>query len=104
MARKKSQDSAAGLVEAPPAAEITPDNFPATADGVEGVVIAPAAAAPQPPTAPAPRRYRVSLNCPTPLRDKTLDVEAAHEGEARLKFDEHNGICGSVHPYSVMEV
>ncbi len=50
------------------------------------------------------RRYRVNLNCPTPLRDPTFVVEAASEDEAKAKFERHNGICGSVHPYTVTEV
>lgn len=64
-----------------------------------------------PPEAPAPaagpartRKFRVSLNCPTPLKAKSLDVVADDAEGAKRAFDEHNGICGSVHAYSVSEV
>jgi hypothetical protein len=50
------------------------------------------------------RSYRVSLACPTPLRDRELVVQAETADEARAKFEAHNGICGSVHAYSVTEV
>ena len=51
-----------------------------------------------------PRKYRVSLNCPTPLRDKSLVLEAEGEGEATKVFLKHNGISGSDHPITVVEV
>lgn len=61
-----------------------------------------------PPVAPAPaappRKFRVSLNCPTPLRENPYAVEAGDAEEAKRLFNEHNGICGSVHAYSVSEV
>ncbi len=74
---------------------------PAAGDGA--IVHTPATASTTAPAAGS-RRYRVNLNCPTPLRDPTLVVEAFTEDEAKAKFERHNGICGSVHPYTVTEV
>ena len=54
--------------------------------------------------APAPCRYRVELNCPTPLAHPILEVEAADEAGAKLAFCEANGICDSTHPWKVTRV
>lgn len=51
-----------------------------------------------------PGRYRVSLDCPTPLAHASLEVEAATPEEARALFDQSNGISGSEHAYTVTKV
>lgn len=49
-------------------------------------------------------RYRVSLRCPTPLQFSTLEVEAAHEDDARAKFCAANGISGSSHEWQIQKI
>jgi len=42
-------------------------------------------------------KYRVHLNCPTPIEFRVLEVEASNEAEAWKKYCEANGISDSVH-------
>lgn len=49
-------------------------------------------------------KFSCTLNCPTPLRDKTLVVEADSYGEAKQKFFDHNGICDSSHDFHCQEI
>ena len=53
---------------------------------------------------PVPGKYRVELNCPTPLAHPVMEVDAASEGHARKLFCEANGIDDSVHPWKVTRV
>lgn len=46
-------------------------------------------------------KYRVQLNCPTPIEFRVLEVEANDEAEAWLKYCEANGISDSVHERSI---
>ena len=74
--------------------------------GVEAMTVTNTPKLPQavPDSSGGKRKYRVLLNCPTPLRDKSLVVEAEGEGEATTLFLQHNGISGSDHPITVTEV
>ncbi len=64
-----------------------------------GLVELPAPAAAQQPERPF--LWRVSLNCPTPLLHKSLEVGALTEQEAKQKFLAANGISDSVHPFVI---
>jgi len=46
-------------------------------------------------------KYRVHLNCPTPIEFRILDVEAKDEQEAWKKYCEANGISDSVHEKTI---
>lgn len=46
-------------------------------------------------------RWRVALNCPTPLTHKELVVEGRTEEEAKQAFCAANGISDSIHPWTV---
>ena len=48
--------------------------------------------------------WLVTLNCPTPLAKRSLQVEAATEEEAKEAFCRENGISGSVHAFEVKRV
>lgn len=54
--------------------------------------------------APGKKLYRVTLNCPTPLAHKTLEVEAESEEEARKAYCRANAISGSVHVWDVVRI
>lgn len=53
---------------------------------------------------PAAPRFRVTLNCPTPLMHQTLEVEADTEVQAKAAFCRANGISDSVHTWTVERV
>lgn len=50
---------------------------------------------------PALPRYRVELNCPTPILHRSLEVEAAGEDAAKAEFCKANNISGSNHPWKI---
>jgi hypothetical protein len=52
------------------------------------------------PTPPA--RFRVTLNCPTPVAHPELEVEADDEAAAWKEFCAANGISGSEHPRMIV--
>ena len=59
-----------------------------------------------PPTASADTsatrpRFRVNLNCPTPLAQPEMEIEADFEEDARRQFMEANGISGSDCPWTI---
>lgn len=116
MARRKA-DLSSGLVllddqgEPTTREEMAAEAYGATSDVME------AAAAPEPPAKPpatplaAPfvttagaGKYRVALNCPTPLAHRELDIEADNEEDAKKKFCEANTISGSDHTWRVEKV
>lgn len=49
-------------------------------------------------------RWRVGLNCPTPIEHRTLVVEAGTQDEAKQKFCDANGISDSEHEFSYERV
>lgn len=53
---------------------------------------------------PATPKWMVSLNCPTPLAHRVLEVEANTQEEAKAKFLAANGISDSRHPFTVTRV
>ena len=67
----------------------------------------PGAAAPADTgSAPAPRgtRYRVALQCPTPIPHPVLEVEADDDDEAWQKFCAANGISDSEHKRTILKM
>lgn len=52
----------------------------------------------------AATRYRVTLNCPTPLAHRTLDIEADNEQEAWGLFMVANGIRDSRHERTIEKI
>lgn len=48
--------------------------------------------------------WRVSLNCPTPLRHPSADIEAANETAAWEAFMSMNGIGASDHERTITKV
>lgn len=50
------------------------------------------------------RRWRVTLNCPTPLQFPSLEVEAGTDEDAKAAFCKANNISGSAHDWQVEEV
>lgn len=48
--------------------------------------------------------WRVSLDCPTPIEHRTLDVEAGSQDEAKAKFCKANGISDSEHQFSYARI
>ncbi len=48
--------------------------------------------------------WRVSLNCPTPLAHRTLDVEAKDADDAKEKYHKANGLSGSEWVYSIEQI
>ena len=52
----------------------------------------------------APPRFRVTLQCPTPVAHPELDVEADDETAAWNKFCAANGISGSDHPRQIVPI
>ena len=50
-----------------------------------------------------PRRYRVTVDCPTPLAANPLLVEAETEQEAWRQFCLANGIAGTDRPVTIEE-
>ena len=58
-----------------------------------------------PSAAPASSlRFRVTLNCPTPVAHPELEVEAETESAAWQQFCAANGITDSVHERMVVEL
>lgn len=51
-----------------------------------------------------PIKYRVELNCPTPLAHKVLEIEARSEAEAREEFCRRNGISDSIHKWTITRI
>jgi hypothetical protein len=49
------------------------------------------------------KTYTVICNCPTPLVDNHLTVQAEDEKQAKELFFTHNGITGTVHPIEITE-
>ena len=56
------------------------------------------------PNAAEVARFRVTLNCPTPIAFPELDVDAVDEIEAWEKFCAANGISHSDHPRTIVKV
>lgn len=66
-----------------------------------------AAATTAEPTQPAAEKlpvWRVSLKCPTPLRHRSADIEAANETAAWEAFMKMNGIGASDHERTITKV
>jgi len=68
---------------------------PATAEPVPSPASSAQAAAGVP-------RFRVTLQCPTPVASPELDVDALDEADAWNKFCAANGISGSDHPRTIV--
>jgi len=51
-----------------------------------------------------PRRYRITLQAPTPVAHPELEVEAETESAAWQKFCAANGISDSVHDRMIVEL
>lgn len=49
-------------------------------------------------------RYRVELNCPTPLSEKVMEVEAHNEAEAKAIYCRANGISDSIHSWKITRI
>jgi hypothetical protein len=54
--------------------------------------------------APVRSRFRVTLECPTPLVCAELEVEAADESAAWREFCAANNISDSEHPRTIVRV
>jgi hypothetical protein len=54
--------------------------------------------------APVPTRFRVTLQCPTPIASAELEVDAADEAAAWRAFCAANGISDSEHPRTIVRV
>ena len=52
----------------------------------------------------AASRYIVKCDCPTPLANNPLTTLAGNETEAVERFNEANGISGTDHEITVVEV
>lgn len=66
----------------------------------------PATAPVAPTKLTGPRKFKVRLNCPTPLNENPAIVTAAdgEEETARCEFCKLNGISNSKHPFEITEV
>ena len=53
---------------------------------------------------PNVKRFRVALDCPTPLAFRWAVVEADDSEQAKQKFLDPNGISDSVHPFEINEM
>jgi hypothetical protein len=49
-------------------------------------------------------RYRVGLDCPTPLGHNPCEVEASSDEDAKRAFFERNGICDTEWPFTIERV
>ncbi len=58
----------------------------------------------QPADEPLPTRFRVTLQCPTPIARAELEVEAADEAAAWRAFCAANGISDSEHARTIVRV
>ncbi len=54
--------------------------------------------------APLPARFRVTLQCPTPIASAELEIEAPDEAAAWRAFCAANGISDSEHPRTIVRV
>ncbi len=69
--------------------------------GAVATLEAPPAVAEEPPPM---LRWSVTLNCPTPLAHKTLEVDAPDEHAAKLAYYQANGICDSHHGWDIKKL
>lgn len=49
------------------------------------------------------KSFIVRCECPTPLVENPLTVQAENEGQAKELFFAHNGITDTVHPIEITE-